>query len=89
MERLNILSKKGILPGDMQNNIRSAFEFLLQLLLHSQLMKKEAQMEIDNIIEPEKLSMLEKKTLKEIFQLLPVLKEKAEFYIRRRETAAQ
>ena len=89
MERLNILSKKGILPGDMQSNIRSAFEFLLQLLLHAQLMKKEAQMEIDNIIEPEELSMLEKKTLKEIFQLLPVLKEKAEFYIRRRETAAQ
>ncbi len=82
IDRLNTLSQKGLIPRELHNNIISAFEFLLHLLLQSQLEKKETDMEIDNYIEPEKLSMLEKKTLKETFTLLPTLQEKVKSYYR-------
>lgn len=75
VERLNFLSRKGIIPLDLRNDISSAFEFLLHLLLHAQREKKEMNKEIDNFIEPAKLSLLEKKTLKEVFQIIPRLKK--------------
>ena len=60
IERLNILSQRGLISRDMKNNIHSAFEFMLHLLLQSQRMKKESSKEIDNFIDPENLSLLEK-----------------------------
>jgi CBS domain-containing protein len=86
IERLNILSQRGLISRDLKNNIHSAFEFMLYLLLQSQLIKKETNKEIDNFIEPENLSLLEKKTLKEVFQLLPALREKAKHYFQYQET---
>ncbi len=86
IERLNILSQRGLISRDLKNNIHSAFEFMLSLLLQSQLIKKETNKEIDNFIEPENLSLLEKKTLKEVFQLLPALREKAKHYFQYQET---
>ena len=48
-------------------------------------MKKETGLNIDNIIEPEKLSMLEKKSLKEVFQIIPGLQEIVKKDYRRQE----
>ena len=89
IERLNLLYRKGVVPRELRDNMISSFEFLLHLLLQSQLMKKEANQGIDNIIDPEELSLLEKKTLKEIFQFLPVLQEKARNDFLQQETVAQ
>jgi CBS domain-containing protein len=76
IERLNVLDNMGIIPNEMKNDVNSAFEFLLQLLLQSQLMKKEMNKHVDNLIDPDKLSLLEKKTLKEVFQIIPDLQKK-------------
>ena len=46
--------------------------------MQSQLKKKESGQKIDNFIEPEKLSLLEKKTLKETFQVIEPLQNAAE-----------
>jgi CBS domain-containing protein len=89
IERLNILSQRGLVSRDLKSNIHSAFEFMLHLLLQSQLMKKESNEEVDNIIDPENLSLLEKKTLKEAFQLLPDLREKAKNHFKRQDAPGQ
>jgi len=76
IERLNILSRRGRFPEELRADVSSAFEFLLQILLQAQLAKKESGAEIDNLVIPGRLTLLEKKTLKEIFQLIPVLQKR-------------
>ena len=78
IERLNILEKRGFISRDLMNNSVSALEFLLHLLMQSQLKKKELDQKIDNLIEPEKLSLLEKRSLKETFQVIEPLQHAAE-----------
>ncbi len=75
IERLGLLAKKGLFSSAVQNDIGSAFEFLLHLLMQSQLVKREMNLSIDNVIEPEELSMLEKKSLKEVFKIVPVIQD--------------
>lgn len=87
-ERLNALSKTSDIMGDLSDDIASAFEFLLHLRLQHQLGKRDFHEEIDDFIEPDKLSLLEKKTLKEIFQLIPRLHTVVEDYYQKRETIA-
>ncbi len=77
IERLRILEKRGLINQDLMNNAVSALEFLLHILMQSQLKKKELHQKIDNCIEPEKLSLLEKRTLKETFQIIEPLKNAA------------
>lgn len=89
VERLNLLSKKGCVPDDKRNDIYSAFEFLLHVLMQSQLVKKESGLEVDNYIDPGKLTILEKKTLKEVFLIIPVLQDIAKDCFRRQEAIAQ
>ncbi len=72
IKRLGTLSGKGII-SDMDRDIRSAFEFMLHLLLQSQLIQQELGHEVTNIIETKRLSVLEKKTLKEVFQIIQKL----------------
>jgi hypothetical protein len=52
-------------------------------------MKKDQGLEMDDLIEPENLSMLEKKTAKEIFQIIPVLQGKVETYFKEQMYAAR
>jgi CBS domain-containing protein len=78
IERLKLLEKRGYISQDLMNNSVSALEFLLHLLMQSQLKKKELDQKIDNLIEPEKLSLLEKRTLKETFQVIEPLQDAAE-----------
>ena len=57
--------------------------------MHAQLMKKESDLEVDNFIEPGKLTMLEKKTLKEVFLIIPVLQSIANDCFSRQEAMAR
>lgn len=88
MERLDVISAKNRSLSEMHTDLSSAFEFLLHLRLQDQLRKTEFHDEIDDFIEPEKLSLLEKKTLKEIFQLIPRLQTLIEDYYLKRDTVA-
>jgi len=83
IERLRILEKRGFIGKDLMNNSVSALEFLLHLLMQSQLRKKELGQKIDNIIEPDKLSLLEKRSLKETFLITEPLRNAAEQSFRR------
>jgi CBS domain-containing protein len=76
IERLNVLYTRGLIPHEIKNDANAAFEFLLHLLLQAQLIKKEMNQSIDNLINPDKLSLLERKTLKEVFQIIPDLQKK-------------
>jgi CBS domain-containing protein len=87
-ERINALSKKGEILAGLADDISSAFEFLLHVRLQDQMRKKEFHQEIDNFIEPEKLTLLEKKTLKEVFQIIPRLQTAVEDYFNRKEAVA-
>jgi CBS domain-containing protein len=89
IERINLLSKKGIIREELALDIYSALEFLLHLLMQSQNMKKELNLKIDNTIEPEKLSMLEKKSLKEVFQIIPELQNTVKSCFQHQEATAQ
>ncbi len=89
LERLALLSKKDLFRPPLHTDISSAFEFLLHLLMQAQLIKKETNATIDNIIEPDKLSLLEKKSLKEVFQMIPVVQNIAHECLRHQEAVAQ
>lgn len=84
-ERIHALAKKDDILSGLADDISSAFEFLLHLRLQDQMRKKEFHQEIDNFIEPEKLTLLEKKTLKEVFQIIPRLQTAVEDYYNRKE----
>lgn len=61
------------LPGIMSEHgedLEQAFEFLSLLRIHHQYDRIEAGLEPDNFINPDKLSNLEKKTFKEVCQLI-------------------
>jgi CBS domain-containing protein len=88
IERLNVLYNKGLIPDEIKNDANSAFEFLLHLLLQSQLMKKDINQPVDNLINPEKLSLLEKKTLKEVFQIIPDLQKKVRGFLQEQALTA-
>jgi len=66
-ERLSRLAKQQTLPE--ANEIEQAHNFLLTLLLHNQVVQVEVGSPVNTIIKPAALSSLERKTLKQIFQL--------------------
>jgi CBS domain-containing protein len=75
IERLNAISTKSDVLFGLNDDIASAFEFLLHLRIEDQLREKELHMDIDDFIEPSKLSLLEKNTLKEVFKIIPRLQD--------------
>lgn len=80
--RLYTLTKSNnILPLDLGNDISYAFEFLLNLRIRDQIRKKELGLEINSILAPEILTPLEKKSLKEIFQIIARLQIACENYM--------
>ena len=87
IERLALLSKNKVL-SDIHNDIHSAFEFLLHLRLEDQVMKKEQNTDMDDIIEPEKLTLLEKKMIREIFKLITRLQDAVTNSINKHEAIA-
>jgi len=87
-ERLRMLLKKGVMR-DMVDDINSSFEFLLTVLLQSQIIKKETNTEIDNMIETKNLSALERKTLKEVFKIIHRMKVMAKTFFHEKEMVAR
>lgn len=87
-KRIHALAQKTDILSGLADDIASAFEFLLHLRLQDQMRKKEFHQEIDNFIEPEKLTLLEKKTLKEVFQIIPRLQTAVEDYYNQKEAIA-
>jgi CBS domain-containing protein len=88
IERLRMLLKKGVIR-DMVDDTDSAFEFLLTVLLQSQIIKKETDTEIDNMIKTKDLSALERKTLKEVFEIIKRLKVMAKTFFHEKEMVAR
>ncbi len=67
---------------DLKNDIPYAFEFLLNLRIRDQIRKKELGLEINSILDPEILTPLEKRSLKEVFQIVARLQIACENYLR-------
>ncbi len=70
VERLRELKDKHPIVMEYGDEIEQAFEFLMLLRLHHQFEQIHSGKELDNFINPERLSALERNTLKESFRLL-------------------
>lgn len=70
LARLEALHAGEHLPADLYADAKETYEFLLQVRLVHQLEAVERGDKPDNHIDPQKLSELEKKTLKEAFALI-------------------
>jgi len=70
LSRLDAVHEAGNIPSELYTDAREAYEFLLQVRLVHQLEAVERGDAPDNHIDPQQLSELEKKTLKEAFALI-------------------
>ncbi len=70
MERLHAMWDTHPIAIELGGEIEQAFEFINLLRIHHQLDQMERNVPLDNFINPSKLSNLEKKSLKESFQLI-------------------
>lgn len=70
IERIEALRDVHSIARDYAEELAYAFEFIMLLRLHSQFAQMEAGVEIDNFINPNNLSNLEKKTIKDAFHLI-------------------
>ncbi len=68
IKRLTKLSKR--FNFEYADDVQKAFEYIYTLLIHEQVQKFESGSIVDDFINPERLGTLEKKTLKEAFQLI-------------------
>ncbi len=85
--RLSTLAEGGVLARDLQADVLSAFQFLLHLRIQDQLSKRQFGEPADEFIDLDTLSLLEKKTLKEVFRIIARLQEAVEEYFARQEVA--
>jgi len=70
LERIKALKDKHPVISELGSELEQAFEFISLLRVHHQIGQIEESVPPDNFINPEKLSNLEKKSLKESFQLI-------------------
>jgi CBS domain-containing protein len=70
LERLEVLKKRHSIVRDHFEEIEHAFEFVMLLRIHHQFEQIQQNLPPDNFINPNDLSNLEKKTLKESFNLM-------------------
>lgn len=75
LERLDALRDKHSVVMEFGDELEHAFEFITLLRIHHQFEQIEAGIELDNFINPNKLSNLEKKTLKEACQLISKIQD--------------
>ncbi len=88
-ERINILSSRSVIEKELAHDLGSALEFLIHSLMDSQLREREKGISIDNVIDPGRLTMLEKKSLTEIFHIIPVLNDTVIRCLERQEVTAK
>jgi len=73
-ERLTMLHQAGVLSRDFHLDLSQSFEFLMQLrLVHQQLQHSEG-VEPDNFIDPDQLSEMERRQLKESLSVIGEIK---------------
>ncbi|NJD56988.1 MAG: cyclic nucleotide-binding/CBS domain-containing protein [Nitrospirae bacterium] len=70
LERLQAMKETHPIVIELGEEIEQAFEFITLLRIHHQLDQMEKKEPLDNFINPSMLSNLEKKSLKESFQLI-------------------
>lgn len=75
LERLRALKDKHPIVMELGEEIEQAFEFISLLRIHHQIGLMEKSLDPDNFINPNNLSGLEKKSLKESFQLVLNIQE--------------
>ena len=70
LERLSAMKETHPIVLELGEEMEQAFEFITLLRIHHQLDQMEKKEPLDNFINPSKLSNLERKSLKESFQLI-------------------
>ncbi|NPA33086.1 MAG: cyclic nucleotide-binding/CBS domain-containing protein, partial [Aquificae bacterium] len=80
LERIEALTRKGILDKEMGENLREAFNYLQHVRLKSQIEKLSRGEEPDNYVKPENLTKLERDLLKDAFRVV----EEFQSFIERR-----
>ena len=70
LERIQALKSRHDLAEKYSEELEHAYEFLMLLRIHHQFEQIKAGQKPDNFINPDQLSSLEKKTLKEAFHLM-------------------
>jgi len=73
--RLNELHTCGVMDEEFKNELVESFNFLLSLRLKFRLEKTDKHEELDNYINPSKLSLLEKDLLKDSFKIVNKFKK--------------
>ncbi len=75
LERLHGLREKHTIVAEYADEIEQSFEFIMLLRLHHQYGQISRSLEPDNFINPKNLSIIERKTIKEAFQLTSRLRD--------------
>ncbi len=75
IDRLKVLADKDDDIKSVHDDIVYAFEFLQNIRIKDQLRKLEINEPVDDFIDPSELTLLEKKSLKEVFQIVPHLQD--------------
>ncbi len=70
LTRIEKLTEKALLPPDISQNLKEAFEFLQQVRLKSQVKKLREGKRPDNYVNPEEMSKLERDLLKDSFKIV-------------------
>lgn len=70
LDRIEALKTHHAIVNEMADDLKHIFEFIMLLRMHQQMKQIENNMAPDNFINPAKLSNLERKSLKESFQLI-------------------
>jgi CBS domain-containing protein len=81
LERIQVLKNKHSVVQEYAEELEHAFEFILLLRIHHQYEQIKEGRDPDNFINPDQLSNLEKKTIKEAFNLMTKIQSRiAELY---------
>ena len=75
IERINVLKDKHTIVQEYADELAHAFEFMMLLRIQHQLDQVKEEKEIDNFINPNNLSNLEKRIAKETFQLISKIQD--------------
>lgn len=75
IERIRLLKDDLPIVGKYANELEEAFEFISLLRIYNQLDQIEKGEQLNNYINPDKLSIIKKKTLKESFNLIAEVQE--------------
>ena len=75
LERINTLKDRHTIVKEYAGELEHAFDFIMLLRIHHQFEQIEAGIEPDNFINPNTLSNLEKKTIKDAFHLISRIQE--------------